>query len=104
MSELTVVPDKKMPNLYRVMYEDGAGKTPDYLDGLFSTRISAKKRIMFYEARPTPEPIDYKGQKKLSNEEEAKLFAEVQKQVAKENASLEKKNGKEEGKTSKNKD
>jgi len=102
MNELTVVPDKKMPNLYRIKWTEG-GDIADYLVGLYSTRISAKKKIMFYEERPKPTPIVYKGKKTLSHDEEAKLFAEVQEQVAKENASLEKKNGKESGKTSKNK-
>lgn len=104
MSELVVVPDKKMPNLYRVMYEKGAGTTPDYLKGLFSTRIAAKKRIMMYEARPKPQPIEYKHQKKITDEEEAELMASVEIQVAKENAELEKKNGKKEKPKGKNDD
>ena len=102
MNELTVVPDKKMPNLYRIKWSEG-GDIANYLVGLYSTRISAKKKIMFYEARPQPLPIAYKGAKDISAKEEAKLFAEVQEQVDKENASLEKKNGKESGKTRKNK-
>ncbi len=85
MSELIVVPDKDMPSLYRVRYEEGLGATPDYLKGLFSTRIAAKKRIMIYESRPKPKPIEYKGQKKLSNEEEAELFAKIQIEVEAEN-------------------
>lgn len=97
MSDLVVVPDKDMPNLYRVMYERGEGATPDALKGLFSTRIAAKKRIAFYEARPRPQPIEYKGQKKISDEEEAEIFAAVQKQVEAEN------NGKEEEPEKKNK-
>jgi len=103
MSELVVVPDKKMPNLYRVRYDKGLGQTPEYLEGLFSTRIAAKKRIMFYEARPQPEPIEYKHQKLISNEEEAELFEKAKMKAAEENAERENKNGKEEGKTTKNK-
>ena len=103
MNELIVVPDKKMPNLYRVKWSDG-GDIANYLEGLYSTRISAKKKIMFYEARPKPQPIEYKGQKKITDEEEAELVAAVEIQVAEENALLENKNGKAKGKTSKNKD
>jgi len=95
MSELTVIPDKEMPNLYRVIYNNG-GKTPDYLEGRFSTRIAAKKKIAFYEARPMPQPIEYTHQKTISNEEESALEAEIQIQVDAENAEREKLNGKEE--------
>jgi len=96
MNELTVVTDKKMPNLYRIQWSEG-GNIPNFLDGLFSTRIAAKKRVMIYEERPRPKPIEYKGQKTISNEEEAKLLADVEKQVEAEN------NGKEEKPKGKNK-
>ncbi len=102
MNKLIVVPDKKMPNLYVVKWEDG-GDIADYLSGLFSTRIAAKKRVMMYEARPVPEPIEYKGQKQITDEEEAELMAKVEIKVAKENAIREKKNGEKESTKEKNK-
>ena len=91
MNELIVVPDKKMPNLYRVKWTEG-GNIPNFLDGLFSTRIAAKKRVIIYENKPKPKPIEYKGQKTISNEEEAELFDEVKKQVEAENNGKEKEN------------
>jgi len=96
VNELVVVPDNKMPNLYRIKWSDG-GDIAGYLSGLYSTRISAKKKIMFYEARPKPQPIKYKHQKAISNEEEAEMFEKVTKQVEAEN------NGKEEKPKGKNK-
>jgi len=103
MSELVAVPDKKMPNLYRVMYEKGEGATPDVLSGLFSTRIAARKKIEAYKNRPMPVPIEYNHQKNISNEEEAALEAKIQIQVDAENAEREKNSGKEEKPKSKNK-
>jgi len=87
--ELLIVPDKDMPNLYVVKYASG-GETPDFLKGLFSTRIAAKKKIFFYEQRPKPQPIEYKGVKSISDEEEAELFEQVKKQVEAENNGKEK--------------
>jgi len=84
MNELIVVPDKKMPSLYRVEWSEG-GSIANYLSGLFSTRISAKTRVMLYEARPKPKPIEYKGQKTISDEEEAELLRQVELQVEEEN-------------------
>ncbi len=82
--ELIVVPDKKMPNLYVVRYKD-KGVTPDYLGGLFSTRIAAKKKIMFYEARPKPQDLKYSHQKSITNEEEAELYEKIKKEVEAKN-------------------
>ncbi len=104
MSELVVVPDKKMPNLYRVIYEEGKGATPDFLKGLFSTRIAAKKRVMIYEARPKPQPIQYKGMKNITDEEEAELYEAAKIKAAKENAKRREVNGKKETEKRKNKD
>jgi len=94
--ELVIVADKEMPNLYVVKYKN-CGTTPPYLEGLFSTRIAAKKRIFFYENRKVPQEQQYKGKKTISKEEEARLYEEVKKKVEAEN------NGKERNKKTKNK-
>ncbi len=89
MPEFVVVPDEKMPSLYVIKY-DGGQQIPDSLLGLFSTRIAAKKKVTFYEARPKPKPIEYKGKKHLSNEEEKDLFEKVKLEVAEKNRGKEK--------------
>ncbi len=95
--KLITYPDKDMPNLYRVRYNKGLGSVPDALSGLFSSRTAAKKQIYFYENRPKPQAIEYTHQKNISDEEEAKMFEEVKKQVEAEN------NGKEKIKKTKSK-
>ncbi len=94
MPEFIVVPDEKMPSLYVIKY-DGGNQIPDSLLGLFSTRIAAKKKVMFYEARPKSKPIEYKGKKHLSDVEEQILFEKVKLEVAEKNRGKEKESEKE---------
>jgi len=96
-NRLITVPDKQMPNLVRVKYENG-GTTPDILSGLYTGYTMAKKAIDFYEElKPIHEAQVYAHQKNISDEEEAKLFKEVENKVAEANKKLEaeKNNGKE---------
>jgi len=98
MTELVAVPDEQMPNLYVVKWEGhGGGKVPQQLEGFFSTRLKAKLKIEAYHNRPKPKPIEYKGTKKITDEEEAEMFKEVQEKVEAIN------NGKKQKEKSKNK-
>ena len=96
-NKLITYPDKDMPNLVRIKYKKG-GQTPKELEGLYTGFTMAKKAIDFYnKLKPVHEALEYAHQKKISDEEEAKLFDKVEKEVAEQNKVLEaKKNGKEE--------
>ena len=96
-NKLITYPDKDMPNLVRIKYKKG-GQTPKELEGLYTGFTMAKKAIDFYnKLKPVHEALEYAHQKKISDEEEAELFAKIQKEVAEENKALEaKKDGKEE--------
>ncbi len=105
MSELTLVKDKRNPNLHTIEFRggDGGGKRPSVLDGLWSSKYG-NKAIKAYLERPRPKPIEYKHQMNISKEEEADLFAEVQRETARINEELEaNSNGKEESKKNKSK-
>jgi len=87
-NKLITTPDKTMPNLVRIVYENG-GHTPDLLLGLYTGWTTAQKAIQAYEAlKPIHEAQEYAHQKNISNEEEARLFAEVEKKVAEDNKKL----------------
>jgi len=96
-TELITYPDKDMPNLVRIKYKKG-GQTPKELEGLYTGFTMAKKAIDFYnKLKPVHEAQEYAHQKKISDGEEADLFAKVEIEVAEKNKELEaKKDGKEE--------
>ncbi len=83
VSHLSVVPNKKMPNLYVVATNNG--KVPELLDGLFSSRRTANKKIQEYKERHIPQAIVYSGSKKITDEEEAELYRKVVLQTEEDN-------------------
>lgn len=88
-NRLITIPDKAMPNLVRVVYENG-GQTPEILTGLYTGYTMAKKAIDVYETlKPVHEAQVYAHQKTITDEEEAELLKDVEKKVAKANKQLE---------------
>jgi ribosomal protein L31 len=79
--KLVVFPHKLNANQYEIRWDGNRGEIPDVCKGMFSTKRRASLAIDVYNNLHIPEPINYTGQKKITDEEEAAMFAEVQKKV-----------------------
>ena len=88
-NKLITIPDKAMPNLSRIVYENG-GTTPDILTGLYTGFTMAQKAIKAYEAlKPVHELQVYSHQKTITDDEEKELYEKVKQDVAEKNKKLE---------------
>ena len=97
---LVAYPDPAMPNMLKIKYQNGH-PPPASLSGQYTSFTMVQRAIKAHEANK-PKPIAYRGQKNITDEEEAALLKQVDAQVAEENAKAEADNGEEESKEIKN--